>query len=278
MKNFVIPACLTIAGSDSGGGAGIQADLKTFNFFEVFGSTAITAVTAQNPCEVASIYPLPPSSVISQFRSVMDRISIKAIKTGMLFSSEIIDSLAGEIILLPQDIPLIVDPVTVATSGARLTKDHCKNAYEKGIFPKATLITPNIPEAEFFLGAKISNSKEMIESAKELSRRYQTSLLLKGGHLSGKFALDVAVIDSKVYEITTPFVESPTSHGTGCTLSSAISANLALGKNLLESIHTAKAFIYESLNCCREIGKGIYTLGQPKKLDLPIVKIVASDS
>ena len=275
IKSKDIPVCLTVAGSDSGGGAGIQADLKTFSLYNVFGCSVITAVTAQNPTEVTSIHPLPTSSIVSQFKTVTRSLTVKSIKLGMLFSSDIIQSLTAEIDSLPRKLPLVVDPVMIASSGSTLTNPNCIQAYEKGIFARATLITPNIPEAELLSGQKIYNGSDMIAVGVELSKKYNTNILLKGGHLGGEDMIsDFVLSSSGNYEFKTPFVSAPTSHGTGCILSSAIAANLALGKNLFDSISEAKGFVFASLKNCKKIGTNLFALGLSKQNSASHVKFI----
>ena len=192
---------------------------------------------------------------------------------GMLFSSDIVQSLTTEFDSLSRKIPLVVDPVMIASSGSTLTNPNCIQAYEKGIFAKATLITPNIPEAEHLSGQKIYNGRDMIAVGVELSKKYNTNILLKGGHLGGKDkAIDVFLSSSGKYEFKTPFVSAPTSHGTGCILSSAIAANLALGKNLFDSISEAKGFVFASLKNCKKIGTNLFALGLSKENNASLVK------
>ena len=273
MHGQKIPVCLSIAGSDSSGGAGIQADLKTFAYFKTFGVTVITAVTAQNPFEVSAIYPIPTSGIFSQFQAVTTKIKINAIKTGMLYSPDIIEGLANEFQTLPKNCPKIVDPVMVATSGSRLVKGQIKDSFQKRLAPRATLITPNIPEAEFLTGSPLSSREEMIRIAQDMSQNYQTRILIKGGHRCSTMVTDVYIDGATTYELKSPCVNALTTHGTGCILSSAITANLALGNDLLDALITAKAFIYHSLKNCVNIGASAFAIGLPDIIDTSIVKV-----
>ena len=273
MQNQMVPVCLTIAGSDSGGGAGIQADLKTFNYFKTFGASVITSVTAQNPFEVSAIYPMPVSGILSQIRAVTGKLEINAVKTGMLYSSEVITSLAKELCTLPTSPPVIVDPVMVATSGASLTTENIRESLRNRLAPNATLITPNIPEAELLSGKKLSSRNDIIMAACDLVREYQTNVLLKGGHYPSATRCDYFANGKTTYELKTPHIDAPTTHGTGCMLSSAIAANMALGRNLLDAILTAKVFIFHALKNCITIGDSTFAIGLPPTIDKSIVEV-----
>ena len=276
MHGQKIPVCLSVAGSDSSGGAGIQADLKTFAYFKTFGVTIITAVTAQNPFEVSAIYPISTSGIFSQFRALATKIEINAIKTGMLYSSEIIEGLVDEFRTLPKNCPIIVDPVMVATSGSQLMKGQIKDSFQNRLAPRATLITPNIPEAEFLTGSPLSSHEEVIRTAQDMSQHYQTKILIKGGHHCSTTVTDVYIDGATTYELKTPCVNALTTHGTGCILSSAITANLALGKDLLDALITSKAFIYYSLKNCVNIGDNTFAIGFPDTIDTSIVEVEKS--
>ncbi len=255
---------MTIAGSDSGGGAGIQADLRTFAAFGVFGCSAITAVTSQNPCVVNRIDPLAAEAVACQIATVLDKIAIHTIKTGMLFNAEIINAVCDT--LEGKNIPLIVDPVMIATSGAcLLEKDAIKTLLDR-LFAMASWITPNLPEAELITGVRINGRKTMITAALECAEKWNCGCILKGGHLRSKssVAADIVCYKGDLYELCSPLVEDcRASHGTGCTLSAALAANLALDNPWEKALTLAKGFVYSSLAEAVEIGAGIEAMYPP---------------
>ena len=238
------PAALTIAGSDSGGGAGIQADLKTFAAFGVHGVSAITAVTAQNPDGVRSVQGLAPKIVVDQVRAVFDAFEPKAIKLGMLFSAEItraVGSVLGEL-----KAQVVIDPVMIATSGAMLLKPAAIRQLVK-ILPSAALLTPNIAEAEFLLAATIKTPEEMRAAARALFKQHRCPVLMKGGHLKGATAADIFYDGKNELLLEAPYIEGVSTHGTGCTYSAAITAGLALGYSLEEAVVEGKTFITEAI-------------------------------
>ena len=243
------PVALTIAGSDSSAGAGIQADLKTFSALGVYGLTAVTCVVAETPGKVSRIEPLSAEIVREQINVLAERFPIAAIKTGLLCSSEIIAAVARAIVDLRRNlgIPLVVDPVMVATGGDQLLRPDAIKLYETKLFPLATLITPNLDEAARLLGEKIKDRPSMERAARALSKKYGTSVLLKGGHLSGSKAIDLLFHRGKVTEFAAPFVRGVATHGTGCTFSAGITAGLASGLSLEVSIKGAKKFVIESI-------------------------------
>jgi hydroxymethylpyrimidine/phosphomethylpyrimidine kinase len=245
-----IPVALTIAGSDSSAGAGIQADLKTFSALGVYGLTAVTCVVAEIPGKVSQIVPVSAAIVHEQIE-VLANFPIDAIKTGLLWSAEIISAVAkalrGKGRMSAQRIPIVIDPVIVATSGDMLLEPAAIEAYENELFPLATLITPNLDEAERLLGTEIKDPQTMHRSGKELEREFGSAILLKGGHLRGRDAVDLLFIDGKVIEFSAPFVRGVATHGTGCTYSAAITAGLASGLLLEEAITRAKKFVTESI-------------------------------
>lgn len=244
-----LPGCaaLTIAGSDSGGGAGIQADLKTFSAFRVFGTSVITAITAQNLSGVTAIQAVDTEVVHKQLLAVLEGFPIKAIKTGMLFSAEIIDVIATTL-SEPQycGIPLVVDPVFVATSGSKLINDDAVTLLKEKLFPLATLITPNMLEAEALGNMKLENRQDLEEGSQRLYDMFGCAVLLKGGHLTGR-AVDVLYdADGKnIYE--SELVTGVNNHGSGCTLGSAIAASIARGEGVREAVGNAKNYILRSL-------------------------------
>jgi hydroxymethylpyrimidine/phosphomethylpyrimidine kinase len=246
-----VPVALSIAGSDSSAGAGIQADLKTFSALGVYGLTAATCIVAEIPGKVSRIEPASAKIVREQIEVLAKSFPIAAIKTGLLCSAEIVSAVAKAIQdigkMFAQRMPLVVDPVFVATSGDPLLEPAAIETYEKELFPLASLITPNLDEAERLLGAKIENRQSMRHAGKELEKRFGRGILLKGGHLMGDCAVDVLFADGKIIEFSTPFVRGLTTHGTGCTYSAAITAGLAKGLSLEEAISEAKKFVTESI-------------------------------
>ena len=248
------PLALTIAGSDSGGGAGIQADLKTFSALGVFGASAITCLTAQNPDAVIGIEPVRPDFVALQIRAVCGGFPVAAAKTGMLFSAEIIGAVAGAArkMRLPR---LVVDPVMVATSGARLLRADALRALKRDLLPLAEVVTPNLPEAEILCGHAIQTRRELGAAAREIAERYGCACALKGGHLSGRAVIDVLWADGALNEFELPRVRIRETHGTGCTFSAALAAHLALGCALPEAVQKAKAYVRSALERAPAIGR-----------------------
>jgi hydroxymethylpyrimidine/phosphomethylpyrimidine kinase len=237
------PVALTIAGSDSSGGAGIQADLKTFNALGVYGLSAVTCVVAEIPGKVLQIEAVSADMVRTQIGVLVKNFPIGAIKTGLLYSAEIVSTVARAIVDLARGIPLVVDPVITATGGDPLLQRDAIENYERELLPLATLITPNLDEAAQLLGQKVTDAKSMNSAVAELNRKFKTAILLKGGHLSGNDAVDLLFADGKVVEFSAPFVRAVSTHGTGCTYSAAIAAGLASGMSMLESITRAKKFV-----------------------------------
>jgi hydroxymethylpyrimidine/phosphomethylpyrimidine kinase len=238
-----IPVALTIAGSDSSAGAGAQADLKTFSALGVYGLTAITCVVAETPGKVARIQEIGADMVRAQLKVLLDGFPVAAIKTGMLYSSEIISTVAKTLASRAKTIPLVVDPVMVATSGDALLKRGAIARYESELFPLATLITPNLDEAAQLLGLTIRTITRMRSAGKRLFEKYAVPVLLKGGHLSGGEALDLLFTGNEVLEFSKPFVRGVSTHGTGCTYAAAITAGLARGLPLPDSIARAKSYV-----------------------------------
>jgi hydroxymethylpyrimidine/phosphomethylpyrimidine kinase len=240
------PVALTIAGSDSSAGAGIQADLKTFSALGVYGLTAVTCVVAETPGKVSRLKPLSAKIVREQIEVLFESFPIAAVKTGLLRSSEIISAVARALgdLARKKEIPLVVDPVMVATSGDPLLRSAALERYGQDLFPLATLITPNLDEAETLLGTKIKDRHAMEKAVRALAKKYGVSMLLKGGHLSGSKAIDLLFHRGKVTEFSAPFVRDKiATHGTGCTYSAAITAGLASGLSLEASIERAKKFV-----------------------------------
>jgi hydroxymethylpyrimidine/phosphomethylpyrimidine kinase len=241
------PAAMTIAGSDSGGGAGIQADLRTFNCFRVFGTSAVTAVTFQNPLEVTGLEAVSPAGVRAQIETVRKAIDIKAAKTGMLFSAEIIEAAAESM----RDFsgPLVVDPVMISTSGKKLLRDDAVQALREILIPQAAWITPNLPEAEVLLERPIRTGDDAVAAARECAEKWGCSVVIKGGHAEGAEASDVAVYEGHCVLLSAPRVPvaGNADHGTGCTFSAALTALLARGTDWLDALVKAKAFVLASL-------------------------------
>lgn len=238
---------LTIAGSDSGGGAGIQADLKTFAALGCYGMTAITALTAQNTKGVQGIHGIPAEFLKAQIQSVMDDIGVDAIKIGMLHAPEIVDVVAWAIDHYKLK-NVVLDPVMVATSGDRLIASETVQVLVRELFPRATLITPNLDEAVLLLGRDISDASVLESAGRDLLAMGARAVLLKGGHLPGDDVMDLLVQPNTPSErLSSRRIHSNNVHGTGCTLSSAIAAYLALGMGLSEAVHCARQFIVQAI-------------------------------
>lgn len=250
---------LTIAGSDSGGGAGIQADIKTFSACGCYGMSAITAITAQNTCSVRDIHPVPIPHIAAQIRAVLDDIGTDAIKIGMLHSSEVIVTVAGLLREYGCD-NIILDPVMVATSGDRLIQDSAVATMTKELFPLATMITPNIPEAEILTKQKIDDLDDMVRAARLLSDTFSLAVLLKGGHLEGDRVTDVLWEKNsrQAHYFQSKHIATANTHGTGCTLSSAIAAFIAHGYSLQEAVTHARNYLQGALEAGAlfSIGRG----------------------
>jgi hydroxymethylpyrimidine/phosphomethylpyrimidine kinase len=243
-----VPVALTIAGSDSSAGAGVQADLKTFSALGVYGLTAVSCVVAEIPGKVSRIEPVSAALVREQINVLAESFPIAAIKTGLLYSREIIKAVARAIVDFKRDrIPLIVDPVMIATSGDRLLEPPAVEAYETELFPLAALITPNLDEAAWLLETKIKDRQSMGKAVRSLAKKYRVSVLLKGGHLTGSAAVDLLFAGNKLTEFSAPFVRGVATHGTGCAYSAAITASLASGLSLEDAICRAKKFVTQSI-------------------------------
>lgn len=239
-------AALTIAGSDCSAGAGIQADLKTFQHFGVHGLTAVTCVVAETACIVRQVHPVPVSIVRDQVELLLASFPVAAVKTGMLFSAAHVRAVA-EILAAHRKLPLVVDPVMLASTGDALLEPEAVAVYHERLLPLAYLITPNLPEAEALLGSPIPTAAALEDAARQLALRYQTNVLLKGGHLDGPDCLDLLVADGEVFRFTVPRLAVAGSHGTGCTLSAAVTARLALGDSLPAAVAAAKAYLTNTL-------------------------------
>lgn len=234
---------LTIAGSDSGGNAGIQADLRTCHAYGIHGCTAITALTAQNPREVSAVEPASPGFVAAQLEAVLGTYDIRAVKTGMLGSAEIVRAVAKVLSRFP-GIPKVLDPVMVATSGAALAKEETVRAFVGELMPMATLVTPNLPEYETLKGMLAG-------------RDFGVPLLVKGGHGEGADSVDTLFAGGEETRFSAPRIADPVStHGTGCSLSAAIACELALGRGLKEAIAGAKAYVHDAIATSFALGAG----------------------
>lgn len=255
----MLATALTIAGSDSGGGAGIQADLKTFSALNVYGMSAITAITAQNTCGVTAVQGIDPDVVAAQIRAVASDIGVSAAKTGMLFSADIIRAVAQTVqeVRLPF---LVVDPVMVATSGDRLLQQAAEDSMRQDIMPLATVVTPNLAEAEVLLGWKVVSLDDMRTAAEQLLAAGARAVVVKGGHAVTK-ATDVFFDGQRMELLQSEVIETRNTHGTGCTLSAAICAYLAHGATLFDAVQRAKAYITGALRHSLSIGQGSGPVG-----------------
>jgi hydroxymethylpyrimidine/phosphomethylpyrimidine kinase len=249
-----LPVALTIAGSDSGGGAGIQADLKTFAALGVHGTSAITAITAQNTQGVTDILELPVDLIREQIRVVVDDIGVQAAKTGMLSSAEIIDAVAAAV--SHHGITnLVVDPVMVAKGGAKLLRDDAVQALRERLIPLAAVITPNIPEAEVLLGRRIATLDDRRRAARDLVALGARIAIVKGGHADGD-ATDVFYDGSELVHLEGERIATTNTHGSGCVFSAAIAAGLARGLTPIDAVREAKIFITEAIANSIELGRG----------------------
>ncbi|MBV8883189.1 MAG: bifunctional hydroxymethylpyrimidine kinase/phosphomethylpyrimidine kinase [Chroococcidiopsidaceae cyanobacterium CP_BM_RX_35] len=247
---------MTIAGSDSGGGAGIQADLRTFAFHRVHGTSAITCVTAQNTLEVRRIDALPRAAVVAQIEAVVQDIGIQATKTGMLLNQEIIAAVAEQVETL-RIVNLVVDPVMVSRTGAQLIDDAAVAMLRDVLIPKALLVTPNRYEAQLLSGLEVYTLDDMRAAALHIHRSGVKAVLVKGGGMEGHLrGVDIWFDGQKLETLTTALVDTKNTHGTGCTLSAAIAANLALKHDLLTSVRRAKDYVTTALKYSLNIGKG----------------------
>ena len=254
-KRSSLPIALTIAGSDSGGGAGLQADLKTFAALGVHGTSAITCLTAQNPKGVRAVEAASPSIVKDQIEAVFAELAPGAVKTGMIYSDGIIRVVAGHFGSGARP-PLIVDPVMVATSGALLLKPSAVKSLLNDLLPLATLVTPNLDEAEILVGRELGSVEDLRWAARRIHEHFGCAALIKGGHLKGlREAVDIFFDGREELMLTAPFVRGVNTHGTGCTYSAAITGNLALGHNLTNSVWRAKEFITHAIAQSQRIGK-----------------------
>jgi hydroxymethylpyrimidine/phosphomethylpyrimidine kinase len=255
------PRALTIAGSDSGGGAGIQADLKTFSALGVFGMTAVTAVTVQNTLGVSGYEAISPGLVADQITAVVSDIGVDSAKTGMLASAAIVEAVAEAV--SDAGVPnLVVDPVFVSKHGHRLLEEDAVSGLRDRILPLATLITPNLPEAAGLAGFDVT-SRDLMEDAAEVIRAIgPRAVLVKGGHLEGPASSDVFFDGDRMEWLSAERIDTPNTHGTGCTLSSSIAAYLARGEDLLEAVRKGKVFVTQAIRGALPLGGGIGPVDQ----------------
>jgi hydroxymethylpyrimidine/phosphomethylpyrimidine kinase len=250
-----LPVALTIAGSDSGGGAGIQADLKTFQAFGVFGTTAITAVTVQNTLGVAGVHPIPIETVRAQIDAVATDFRPAASKTGMLATAELVRSVASAV--AERELPnYVLDPVMVATSGDRLLARDAESGIVELLVPLAALVTPNLDEASILAGFEVRTTESMRRAARLLVERGARAALLKGGHLAGDELVDILFDGREWHEWRRPRIQTTSTHGTGCTLSAAIVAGLAHGRPLLTAVGDALGYVNRALLAAPGLGQG----------------------
>lgn len=260
-------AVLTIAGSDSSGGAGIQADLKTMTMLGTFGMSAITAVTVQNTTGVKDVLALPCDIIRKQIEAVCEDIFPDAVKIGMLANEEIVHCVAGAV----KDCKIknvVLDPVILSTSNHRLLDTQAFDSLKTKLIPLADIITPNIPEASILSGVEIQSRGDMVKAAREISKWYHGAVLIKGGHLKDNdtawieedknqcMAADLLYENGKEQWLLEEFIDNPNTHGTGCTLSSAIACNLALGRNMYEAVSLAKQYLTGAIGACLDMGHG----------------------
>jgi hydroxymethylpyrimidine/phosphomethylpyrimidine kinase len=266
------PVALTIAGSDSGAGAGIQADLKTFAALGIYGTSAITAITAQNTQRVTRVFELPPDLVAAQIDAVLSDIGADAVKTGMLASAAIIEVVAAKVREHGLR-PLVVDPVMVAKSGDRLLREDAVAALREQLLPLATVLTPNLPEAEVLLGRSLATWDDVRAGAKELVAMGAQAVVMKGGHREGP-ATDILYDGQEFREYTAARVDTVNTHGTGCTFASAIAAGLARGESLRDAVAMAKAYVTKALQSAYPLGHGhgpvhhFFRYWQPRRRDV----------
>jgi len=251
----MIPRALTIAGSDSGGGAGIQADLKTFMAHGVYGASAITAITAQNTVGVHAVLMLEPSLVVAQIEAVLDDIGADAVKTGMLGTASIIRAVADTLERYRVE-RLVIDPVMVAKSGARLLEEDAIATLRARLLPLALVVTPNLPEASVLLSRPVTDERDMQDAARDLHSLGPRYVLLKGGHLSGRDVVDLLYDGERFVTLRAPRLETNHTHGTGCTYAAAIAALIARGLPVEHAVRQAHAYLHDAIVHAPAIGRG----------------------
>ncbi|MDH5477962.1 MAG: bifunctional hydroxymethylpyrimidine kinase/phosphomethylpyrimidine kinase [Nitrospinota bacterium] len=250
------PIAMTIAGSDSGGGAGIQADLATFFAHGVYGASVITALTAQNTVTVAGVHPAPAEFVALQIRTVLEDIPVRAAKTGMLFDAQIIRAVANEIRAAGLT-ALVLDPVMIAKSGDALLRDDAVQTLIEELIPLALCVTPNIPEAERLADMEIQNVEDMKIAAERIAKMGPPNVVVKGGHMEGgRMLVDVAFLEGKFMELERERIDTKNTHGTGCTFSAAITAGLAQGKDMESAVKSGWNYIGVAIKRAWPLGRG----------------------
>ena len=254
MAALKVPKAMTIAGSDSGGGAGIQADLKTFSALGVYGSSTLTAITAQNTVGVTMVHEIPIDIIVAQIDAVLSDIGADAVKTGMLASSAIVETVAEEM-ERHQVSRLVVDPVMVAKSGDRLLREDAVEALRTRLIPLAAVVTPNIPEAEALTGLKIETDEDVRRAAEAIVQLGARAVVVKGGHREGP-ATDLFYDGVRFQEFSAPRIDTVNTHGTGCTFASAVAAGLARGLEVVESVELAKDYVTEAIRWSFPVGRG----------------------
>jgi hydroxymethylpyrimidine/phosphomethylpyrimidine kinase len=261
---------LIVAGSDSGGGAGIQADIKTVTMLDAFAATAITALTAQNTEGVHGVLPIDPAFIRQQIEVVLDDIGADAIKTGMLHDAGVIDAVASVLAEKAPLVPLVLDPVMVAKGGAPLIEMSAIDALKRRLVPRAAVLTPNLPEAEILVGGAISDVAAMREAALALLALGCQAVLLKGGHLEGDVVHDVLASGTGLEEWASPRIASRHTHGTGCTLASAIAAGLAQGMTVSAAVGRARDYVQRAIASAPGFGRGHGPLDHAHVLHAPL--------
>ena len=247
---------LIVAGSDSGGGAGIQADIKTVSMLDAYAATAITALTAQNTESVFGVFPIPPEFIRLQIELVLDDIGADVVKTGMLHDAPVIEVIAAVLRERGASIPLVIDPVMVAKGGARLIEPAAIDALKQLLIARAEIVTPNLPEAEILCGARIGDVTEMRSAGETLLALGCRAALIKGGHLSGETVADVLVTAGSVRLWQSPRIATRNTHGTGCTLASAIAAGLAQGLDVEMAVDRARTYVHRAIAGAPGLGRG----------------------
>ena len=269
MARKIQPCVLTIAGSDSGGNAGVQADLRAFHCYGLHGCTVFAALTAQNPRGVRSVLDVPAAFIADQLDAVFEMYNVRALKTGMLATPEAIEVVAERLRAAPR-VKKVVDPVMVATSGAKLISDEAVAVLQERLLPLATLITPNLPEAAALLGHPVGPGAGMRAAARELAERFGCAVLVKGGHAvvdgEGGSAEDVLFDGRRGRVFGKPVVPHPVStHGTGCSLAAALAAELARGASLARAVEGAKDFVFDAIKTSYRVGENCGVLGMPRE-------------
>ncbi|MBI3970504.1 MAG: bifunctional hydroxymethylpyrimidine kinase/phosphomethylpyrimidine kinase [Chloroflexi bacterium] len=250
-----MPVALTIAGSDSSGGAGIQADLKTFQALGVYGASVLTAITAQNTLGVRAVHEIPVGVIAAQIDAVVEDLGSDGVKTGMLSSADIISTVAQRVRHWGLQDRLVVDPVMVAKSGDRLLRESAVDALIHELLPLATVLTPNLPEAEVLVGRAIASDEEVREAAREIAAMGPAAVVMKGGHRPGE-PVDVLFDGRGFHRFTAQRIETRNTHGTGCTFSAAIAAQLARGVDIVEAVGSAKTYLTAAIEQATPLGNG----------------------